>query len=713
MLNPKKLIRKAKVLTNSGDYLSALEIYKSILSVYPQNKEAKQGFLDLSKTDKDSTLRLESENENDHNQGAISSWLFRSNLHSDLDTDEYECLATYYEARNLSALLGYISELLVKYPTAEKLHNLAAFTHYGLNDFSAAIQHFRRSLILDPRSFDANLGIARSFASLSDFDQARHHLELALAVEPDSLIALKYLGATVASLGFFEEAVAEFRYAIKKHPKAEELYLQLAKLFREKEDFSSALGVLEKALCSIGHTEKLLQILVATLIELERVEEAYHYLDQVLEKEPHLTSFCSMRASISSYIQGVTSQEQLKIAEAYDQSLGIESEEVHKSWRCDVKPDILKVGFVSGDFYNHIVGNMLLKVLPVLDRSKFEFIAFSNFNKDDQTAKNLKKEFSKWIDISTYVDFRKSADRVFSEAPNILIDLSGHCENNALPIFAFKPAPLQISWLGYFATTGIGEIDYKLVDHTVVPVSMEKFFVEKIYRLPNCFLCPSNTEANDYLINSHSEEKKAITFGSVNRFNKINNRIIECWAEILKSVPNSTMILKGRGGFEGKVGKRIREQFKKNGVNIDRLVFKDRSGLKDYYKTLTEIDIILDTFPFTGGVTTADALWMGTPVIGRKGIDTLVSFQGESILRNANMEILIAENESDYIEKAISFASDIRQLNVTRPEILKSVRSSPLFDVGQFAKNLEKALLDMWDSGASKSFRSNIIRKKG
>ena len=166
---------------------------------------------------------------------------------------------------------------------------------------------------------------------------------------------------------------------------------------------------------------------------------------------------------------------------------------------------------------------MLLRVLSFFDRSKFELLAFSSSKKEDEISKKLKKEFSKWIDISSDQSFKRSAERIYSQSPNILIDLSGHMENNALPIFAYKPAPLQISWLGYFSTTGLNMIDYKLVDHTVVPVSMEKYFIEKIYRLPNCFLCPSNTDEYDSLINFDYEDKDEIIFGSVNRFNKIND----------------------------------------------------------------------------------------------------------------------------------------------------------------------------------------------
>ena len=703
MSNPKKLIRKAKALMNSGDYSSALEVYKTILRSYPKNKEAKQGLTDLSRAHKESTSNFEDENENSSHFGEMSSSIFNSNLKMELEIEEYECLVAYYQARNFSGLSGYISGLLKKYPRTDKLYILAATIQYGLNNFPAAIQDFRRSLILDPHSFDAHLGIARSFASLNDFNQAKYHLELALKIEPDSLIAIQYLVATVANLGSFEEAVKISRYGLKRHPKSEDLFIQLAKLFQARYDFSSSLEVLEQALCSIGQTEKLLRILIITLIKLERVNEAFYYLDLVLEINPQLTNFCSMRAGLSNYIPRITSEEQLEIARAYEKSLGIKTEEIYTSWHCEFKPDPIRIGFVSGDFYDQVVGRMLLKVLSFIDRSKFELLAFSTSKKEDQVSKKLKKEFSNWTDISSDVNFQKSAERIYSQAPNILIDLSGHMENNALPVFAYKPAPLQISWLGYFSTTGINMIDYKLVDHTVVPNSMEKHFVEQIYRLPNCFLCPSNTDEYDSLINCNYKDKNEIIFGSVNRFNKINDGIIECWSEILNSVTKSRMILKGRGGSEGKVGDRIREQFKKHGTDVDRLIFTDRSSLKDYYRTLVDIDIVLDTFPFTGGVTTADALWMGTPVIGRKGIDTLVSYQGESILRNSNMEKFIAEDESNYIEKAIAVASDIRKSNITRFEILNSVRSSPLFDTSQFAKDLEKALLDMWDQKTMKN----------
>ena len=176
MSNPKKLIRKAKALKDSGDYISALEVYKTILRSYPKNKEAIQGLADLSKFNKEPNSNLENENENENENSShvdeISSWIFNSNLKMELEIEEYEYLVTYYQAKNFSGLSGYISGLLKKYPSTNQLYTLAGKNHHGLNNFPSAIQDFRRSLILDPHSFDANLGIARSFASVNDFTQA-------------------------------------------------------------------------------------------------------------------------------------------------------------------------------------------------------------------------------------------------------------------------------------------------------------------------------------------------------------------------------------------------------------------------------------------------------------------------------------------------------------------------------------------------------------
>ena len=260
MRNPKKLIRKARALKISGDYASALEIYKSILNLYPRNKEAKQGVSELAKMDEVSISSLESGSEKYNDLKETSSWIIRSNLKIDLNKEEYEYLTAYYRARNFASLLEYISELSKQHPSVTNLFHLAAVIHYESNNFPAAIHEFRRVLILDPNSFDANLGIARSFSSLRDFDQAKYHLEVALAIEPDSLIALKYLGASVASLGLFEEAVKIFRDGIKKHPKSEDLFIQLAKLFQDKKDFPASLKVLEHAITSIGQTERILQM---------------------------------------------------------------------------------------------------------------------------------------------------------------------------------------------------------------------------------------------------------------------------------------------------------------------------------------------------------------------------------------------------------------------------------------------------------------------
>ena len=705
MLNVRLLLKKAKKLLNEGDFSASEEIYKSILKTYPKNKSAVEGLSILYDASPNFSQDSNSNNTIEETNTEISSLLASYGFNDDLTREEWSNIFSYHEAKNFSGLQAYISELLLKKSSLSILHDMAAAIYYDFSEFEKAIRLYRRSLILDPKSYSANLGIAQAMVSLGHFEEARGHLEVAIELNPSSLKALKYLGATFASLGKLVEAESIFLRAIESDPKAEHSYIQLAKLLQKQNKWTESLTILGKAQNKIGNTEMILRTLIIAFIKLERIDEAFEYLDKLLAEHPKLISFLSMRASLSSYMPEVTPKEQLELAEACAGALEINARDVYRNWSRSHARRALKVGFVSGDLYDQVVGRMLLRLLPHLDRSKFELVAFSTSDREDEITQKLRKEFSSWIPIKDRHEYRQSAQQIFFEAPDILIDLSGHMENNALPVFALKPAPLQISWLGYFGTTGIGAIDYKLVDPYVVPDAMEQFFKEEIFRLPDCFLCPSIPEELDYTYGTNYRFRSGVLFGSVNRFNKITNSIIRSWSEILNAVPDSQMLLKGRGGDNGEVGQRILKQFNAQGIKAERLIFQDRSNLGDYLKVLSEVDIVLDTFPFTGGVTTTDALWLGTPVLGRIGRDTLVSYQGESILRNANMEDWIAKNEDDYIKKAISVASDSEQLSaLRRGEETRSIKKSPLFDINRFAKNFECALLEMWDRRASKDF---------
>ena len=259
----------------------------------------------------------------------------------------------------------------------------------------------------------------------------------------------------------------------------------------------------------------------------------------------------------------------------------------------------------------------------------------------------------------------------------------------------FKAAPIQVSWLSQ-GTTGISEIDYLIGSSYITPKNEEDHFVETIWRLPNitqCFTLPDF----DLKINSLPAIKKNfITFGCVNKLNKINNKVISLWSKILISVNKSKLVLKTKGLENKSVYKNILDKFKKNNIEEDRLILigesKTRKEVLDIYN---EIDIALDPFPFQGNTSTIEAIWMGVPVLVLKG-DRFLSHFGESINSNLNMYNWIANNDEDYVDKAVKFSSDIQQLKQIRENLRSKALESPIFDFVKFGENFSEMLWKMW-----------------
>ena len=357
-------------------------------------------------------------------------------------------------------------------------------------------------------------------------------------------------------------------------------------------------------------------------------------------------------------------------------------------------PDKLRIGFVSSDFGNHPGGYFSLSTLKELRKKNFELIAYSTADRNDELSANFRSIFAKWNSIEKIKD-EKIVENILNDEIHILIEMQGHSGKNRLPLFIYKPAPIQVSWLSQ-GTTGISEIDYLIGSSYITPKNEEDHFVETIWRLPNitqCFTLPDF----DLKINSLPAIKKNfITFGCVNKLNKINNKVISLWSKILISVNKSKLVLKTKGLENKSVYKNILDKFKKNNIEEDRLILigesKTRKEVLDIYN---EIDIALDPFPFQGNTSTIEAIWMGVPVLVLKG-DRFLSHFGESINSNLNMYNWIANNDEDYVDKAVKFSSDIQQLKQIRENLRSKALESPIFDFVKFGENFSEMLWKMW-----------------
>jgi protein O-GlcNAc transferase len=364
------------------------------------------------------------------------------------------------------------------------------------------------------------------------------------------------------------------------------------------------------------------------------------------------------------------------------------------AWRCSAQPERLRVGVVSGDLYNHPVGYFLESVLSQINQTRIELIAYPTHHKEDELTARIRPFFSAWKPLVGLSD-EAAANLIHADGVHVLIDLSGHTGRNRLPVFAWKPAPVQVTWLGYFATTGVAEMDYILGDKWLLPDGEAHHFVEKGWRLSGSISCLTPPHEDIKVEKLPALQNQSITFGTLNNSSKMNGRVVACWARILNAIPNSRLYLNMRNLRDNALRKSVIERYAAHGVAENRLILEPTTGRIAAFNSYNRMDIALDPFPYPGGTTSYEALWMGVPVLTMRG-DKYISHLGESIMHHAGLPDWIAADEEDYIAKAVAFASDLEHLAKLRAGLRQQVLASPLFDAPRFARNFEHALWEMW-----------------
>ena len=340
---------------------------------------------------------------------------------------------------------------------------------------------------------------------------------------------------------------------------------------------------------------------------------------------------------------------------------------------------------------------MLSGTLKNLKNKNLELIAYSNFSKKDNFNFKLKSHFDSWHEIGDKKDI-EVINQIRKDRINILFDLSGHTGKNRLPIFMSKPAPVQISWGSYPGFIGIPEIDYIIGDPYVTPKKENKYFTEKVFVLPNIWICFTPPEFEVKIEELPAIKNKYITFGSFNNLPKINEKVVSLWSKILKAVPKSKIFLKSHVLNDLYFKKLIINNFEKNNINSNSIILEGRSSRKEYFNSYNKVDIALDPFPYSGGITTFEAIWMGVPVLTKKGNKRFASHQSESINYNSEMSDWIAKDENEYLDKAIKFAANVNELKKIRKNLRKKTINLPAFNSTLFAEDFNKALWDIWDN---------------
>ena len=363
----------------------------------------------------------------------------------------------------------------------------------------------------------------------------------------------------------------------------------------------------------------------------------------------------------------------------------------------------LKIGYISPDFRNHAVANFVLPFIKDYDSKNFSVVCYQTGKKDSVTDK-LKRNKITWRDLSGR-NTRTAARIIFEDNIDILVDLSGHSQNNCMQIMAHKPAPIQISGIGYTATTGLNTIDYFLSDKICMPEDNSSF-TEKIIRLENC-LCYAPGVVRDIPpagIVAPVMKNDFVTFGSFNNFAKVSDEVLQAWRAILEQVEDSVLIIKSKICSIEQGREIVRERLNKMSLPIERIALHPYSP--DYLEQYREIDIALDTFPYTGGLTTCEALYMGVPVISLRGKSHGARFT-TSILSAADLPELIAKNSMDYVKKIVNLAKHKEFIAGYHKELRGHLLKSDLMNSKKYMRELENCYREVW-----KNFCSTHSKKK-
>ena len=356
----------------------------------------------------------------------------------------------------------------------------------------------------------------------------------------------------------------------------------------------------------------------------------------------------------------------------------------------------LRIGYVSPDFNDHAVGKFIEPVLAAHDTNKFEVFCYYNKPRVDDATKRMQSAVANWRMTSTISD-DELARMIQADAIDILVDLSGHTGLNRLLVFARKPAPIQVTWIGYPNTTGLSTMDYRITDAFADPIgATEALHTEKLVRMPECFSCfkpPSNAPHVSAL---PAVARGTITFGSFNNFAKITPEVMRVWIAILARVPGSRLVLKNWCLDNDRMKTFMLEAFARCGATTGQVeLWNPNTSNVDHLNCYNSIDIGLDPFPYNGTTTTCDALWMGVPVITLAGLSH-VGRVGVSQMSNLGLQELIARDTNHYVDIAVALANDVPRLAALRGAMRVRMSASPLMDAPRLTKNLEAAYDNMW-----------------
>ena len=573
--------------------------------------------------------------------------------------EQFQLALDHHRAGRVGDAAALYQQILSQEPNHVDALHMLGLVHHQSGQLKSAVELIHRALELDPKraEFLSDLGLVLAAAGRPE--QAIILYRQAIAQKPDFVQAYNNLGNSLKRLGRLDEAIEALRQAVSLEPKFPELLSNLANALKEQGEIDEAIELFRKA------TE--------------------------LSNNPQIAS-------------------NLLFALHFDPRVGPEQLfEEHKRWNerfarplmpaspqfiNDRSPNRrLRVGYVSCDFRDHTVARFMLPLLANHDHRVFEIFCYSAARREDAMSQRLRSHADTWRNVVALND-EQLAQVIREDQIDILVDLAMHTDAARLLAFARRPAPVQVTYLAYASTTGLEAIDYRFTDSYLDPPEQDnRWYSEQPIRLQNYWCYEPPAEAPD-VGPPPMQRNGFVTFGCFNHASKISSVSLEMWRQLLRNVAGARLILHIPSG---KQRQRIVASFVEVGVEPDRIQFVGRVPLDQYFQQYQQIDIALDTFPYGGGATTCDALWMGVPVMSLAA-KTGVSRGGLSILSTIGLPELVSSTRENYVKIASNLAGAPGKLANLRTSLRRRMQQSPLTDALAFARDVESAYRKMWQS---------------
>jgi predicted O-linked N-acetylglucosamine transferase (SPINDLY family) len=600
---------------------------------------------------------------------------------------------------NLLRDVGKLDEAVASYRRSLQINPSSAQTFNGLGNalreqgkLAEAVAQYRQSLRLYPNYFKAHHGLGAALVEMGNVEEAETHYREALRIQPQQAETHFLLGVALTRQARFEQALGSFQQALYLKPNFPEAYNSQGNMFLEQARHDEAAASYQRALELRPGFAEAHNNLANALADQGKLDAALAEYREAIKLDPRYVDAHSNLLMHLNYHPGIDPETIFAEHKRWDEMHGHKGPAKPHDNVADPKRR-LRVGYVTPDLNRHPVAKFFVEpVLAHHDAGQVETICYAEVP-HSQSAR-VRGLASAWRAIRGLTDAEVAA-QIRADHIDILVDLAGHTVNNRLRVFTHKPAPVQITCLGYPNTTGLAAMDYRLTDAIADPPGEPIRHTEELVRLGGAFCCYAPPDKELPLAALPARQNGHVTFGSPHHLAKINDAVLDLWCAILRELPTARLLV-FRHTLKGKLQDDMRRRFAERGIGPEQVTLQTATDVtRGFLGWYGSVDITLDAFPWSSHTTACDALWMGVPILTLAGT-THVARMGASVLTHLNLPELVAHSPDDYLHKAVELAGDVDKLEHFRKHLRQQLLTSPLCDGGAFTRGLESTYRQLW-----------------